>query len=63
MISVLLENHDWFIYNVEIDNQDQTVFFKKNIVATSFTCAAERSKLGNITINVFCEQNVMVIIP
>jgi hypothetical protein len=31
MISVLLENHDWFIYNVEIDNQDQTVFLKKTL--------------------------------
>jgi hypothetical protein len=25
---VLLENHDWFIYNVEIDNQDQTGILK-----------------------------------
>jgi len=23
-ISVLLKNYDWFIYNVDIDNQDQT---------------------------------------
>jgi hypothetical protein len=34
----------------------------KTIVATSFTCAAERFKFENITVNVFCEQNVMVVV-
>jgi hypothetical protein len=34
----------------------------KTIVATSFTCAPERSKLENVTVNVFYEQNVMVIV-
>jgi hypothetical protein len=38
------------------------LFVFKTIVATSFTCAPERSKLENVTVNVLYEQNVMVIV-